>query len=219
MGSGKLLYKIYYKIRFHFLALRLTWNTFCTKVFLRAMGVSYGDKFRIRGKLFLDNRGTLEIGNNVTFNSASWANPIGGIDKIYIQISKNARLKIGDFTGISNTAITCQRDISIGSYVMIGADCKIYDTDFHPMNVQDRVGQYRDDTKTVSKPIVIEDGAFIGGGSYILKGSFIGKNAIIGAGSVVTGHVPEGEIWAGNPARFIKKIPMPGGGTTMPGVG
>lgn len=28
---------------------------------------------------------------------------------------------------------------------------------------------------------------------------------IVGAGSVVTKNIPDGEIWAGSPARFIKK--------------
>ena len=54
--------------------------------------------------------------------------------------------------------------------------------------------------------MVIEDGVFVGGGSYILKGSHIGRNSIIGAGSVVAGGVPDNEIWAGNPACFIKRV-------------
>lgn len=53
---------------------------------------------------------------------------------------------------------------------------------------------------------VIEDGASIGAGSVILCGITIGRNAMIGAGSVVTKDVPEGELWYGNPARFIRKI-------------
>ena len=30
-------------------------------------------------------------------------------------------------------------------------------------------------------------------------------DAVVGAGSVVTKSVPAGEIWAGNPARFLRK--------------
>ena len=40
----------------------------------------------------------------------------------------------------------------------------------------------------------------------ILKGVTIGKEAVIGAGSVVSCDVPDGEIWAGNPARFVRRI-------------
>lgn len=49
-------------------------------------------------------------------------------------------------------------------------------------------------------------GASIGANSTILPGVTIGQNAIIGAGSVVTKDIPSGELWLGNPARFIRKI-------------
>lgn len=49
-------------------------------------------------------------------------------------------------------------------------------------------------------------GASIGAGSTILSGIVIGENAMIGAGSVVTKNVPAGEVWVGNPAKFIKNI-------------
>ena len=49
-------------------------------------------------------------------------------------------------------------------------------------------------------------GASIGAGSTILPGIVIGENAMIGAGSVVTKNVPAGEVWVGNPAKFIKNI-------------
>ena len=53
---------------------------------------------------------------------------------------------------------------------------------------------------------VIRKGASIGAGSVILCGIEIGERAMIGAGSVVTKDVPAGELWVGNPARFVRKI-------------
>ena|ERR1035437_5490170 len=52
----------------------------------------------------------------------------------------------------------------------------------------------------------IEDGASIGANATILGGVRIGAGAMVGAGSVVTRDVPAGELWVGNPARYIKKI-------------
>lgn len=56
------------------------------------------------------------------------------------------------------------------------------------------------------EPTIVKRGASIGAGSTILCGVTIGENAIIGIGSVVTKDVPAGEVWVGNPARFLKKI-------------
>lgn len=52
---------------------------------------------------------------------------------------------------------------------------------------------------------LIKNGASIGAGSTILCGVTIGENAMIGVGSVVTHDVPAGEVWVGNPARFLKR--------------
>lgn len=55
-------------------------------------------------------------------------------------------------------------------------------------------------------PTIVKHGASIGVGSTILCGITIGENAMIGAGSVVTKDVPAGELWFGNPAKFVRKI-------------
>lgn len=52
--------------------------------------------------------------------------------------------------------------------------------------------------------VYIGDRSFIGTGTIISKDVRIGNNVIIGAGSVVTKNIPDNEIWAGNPAKFIK---------------
>lgn len=58
----------------------------------------------------------------------------------------------------------------------------------------------------VLEKTTIKRGASIGAGSTVLCGITIGEGAMIGAGSVVTKNVPAGEVWVGNPARFLKKI-------------
>ena len=53
---------------------------------------------------------------------------------------------------------------------------------------------------------ILRKGASIGAGAVLLCGIEIGEKAMIGAGSVVTKNVPAGELWAGNPAKFIRRI-------------
>lgn len=54
--------------------------------------------------------------------------------------------------------------------------------------------------------ITIKQGASIGAGSVVMGGVTIGEKALIGVGSVVTHDVPAGELWYGNPARFVRKL-------------
>lgn len=57
------------------------------------------------------------------------------------------------------------------------------------------------------KPVHIGKNAWIGAGATILPGVTVGDNAVVGAASVVTKDVAADTIVAGNPARFIKRIP------------
>lgn len=53
---------------------------------------------------------------------------------------------------------------------------------------------------------VVKKGASIGANATIICGITIGEGSMIGAGSVVTKDVPAGEIWVGNPAKFLRKV-------------
>ena len=57
--------------------------------------------------------------------------------------------------------------------------------------------------KTIVKDTVIGDNVFLGLNSIIMPGVTVGNNVIIGANSTVTKNVPDGELWAGNPAKKI----------------
>lgn len=47
---------------------------------------------------------------------------------------------------------------------------------------------------------------FVGAGAIILPSSSIGAESILGAQSLLSGHIPEGQVWGGNPARFIMTL-------------
>lgn len=51
----------------------------------------------------------------------------------------------------------------------------------------------------------IKKRAHIGANTIICKPVTIGEDAIVGAGSIVTKNIPANEVWAGNPAKFIRK--------------
>jgi acetyltransferase-like isoleucine patch superfamily enzyme len=59
--------------------------------------------------------------------------------------------------------------------------------------------------KVTTKPIIIEDEAWIGGNAVITAGVTIGKHSVIAAGAVVTKDIPPFSIAVGNPARVIKR--------------
>lgn len=59
--------------------------------------------------------------------------------------------------------------------------------------------------KYVRGKVKIGNDVFIGAHSIICKPVTIGDHAVVAAGSVVTKDIPEGEIWGGVPAKFIKK--------------
>lgn len=149
--------------------------------------------------------GKCSIGNNFSMNNSIKGNPIGSYRKCTFFVDRNAVLTIGEHVGISQTAIICHKSITIGNYVKMGGGVSIYDTDFHSLNPEIR--KSKDDLRQrIEKPVVIKDNVFIGAHSIILKGVTIGKNSIIGAGSVVTKSVPDNQIWAGNPAKFIRNL-------------
>ncbi|KAF4319041.1 hypothetical protein BBO99_00004653 [Phytophthora kernoviae] len=91
-------------------------------------------------------------------------------------------------------------EITIGSRVLFAPNVQIY-TATHPLGPKARFSGYE-----LGKPITIEDDVWIGGNAVVMPGIRIGRGAVIGAGSVVTKDVPPFCVYAGNPAKFIKKI-------------
>jgi sugar O-acyltransferase (sialic acid O-acetyltransferase NeuD family) len=51
----------------------------------------------------------------------------------------------------------------------------------------------------------ISEGAYIGSGALVREHRTIGSGALVGMGAVVTHDVPAHEVWAGVPARYVRK--------------
>ena len=171
---------------------------------LKELGFILPDSVIVHGRIRIYGSGKIYIGDNSRINSGEKYNPIGGANHTSFSLRNGGEIIIGRNVGISNSAFVSQRQIIVEDDVRIGGNCKIYDTDFHSIRYEYRMKT--PDNNIKSCPIRICKGAFIGAHCIILKGVRIGEKSVVGAGSVVTKSIPDGEIWAGNPAHFIKKI-------------
>ena len=169
-------------------------------------GVNFADNLKVYGtiKVHVTRRGKVHIGNNFSINSGGKFNIIGRQQKNTFWIE--GQLIIGNNVGMSSTAIVCKHDIEIGDNVTIGGNTVIYDTDFHAIDSAVRTNKLQDGQHAKWGKVKINNNVFIGAHTSILKGVTIGENAIIGACSVVTKNIPANEMWAGNPAKFIRTI-------------
>lgn len=162
--------------------------------------------FISKGLPVLSIQGAVTIGKNFKINNTISDNPIGRNYKCMFVVRKNGQLTIGNNVGMSGVSIVCQKKITIGNNVKLGGNICIYDTDFHALNSVYRKNNKEDGENTNTKAIIIDENVFIGAHSTILKGVCIGENSIIGACSVVTKDIPSNQVWAGNPAKFIKNM-------------
>ncbi len=108
---------------------------------------------------------------------------------------------IGSYVEISGAVIG--NNVSVGAYSFIPQGVEIADNVRIGPNVH-FTHEFPPRERGDWAPIYVDEGAMIGTGAIIMPGVTIGKNAIIGAGAVVTKSVPDGETWAGVPARRIK---------------
>lgn len=203
-----ILYKIIRKI---LVSLILLSNKFATWVILYCNNVQF-QRFQTTGVPYVSiaRGGNCLIKSNFRMNNGNLGNPIGRPQRCILFVDRGASLSIGENVGISSTAIVAHQQITIGNNVKIGGGVCIYDTDFHSLDPKSRQNVSDDKAQKRNKPVSIGDNVFIGAHSTILKGVSIGDNSIIGACSVVTRSIPENEIWAGNPAKFIKKQMLDG---------
>lgn len=141
---------------------------------------------------------------------------IGDRVRIYTWAAFNVEpaglIEIADDCTLVGPVFMCAEHIQIGRRVIVSYNVTIADSDFHPLDPEQRkqdaianapLGDKRRRPPLICKPVVIEDDVWIGIGAIILKGVTIGAGARIGAGAVVARDVPAGACVGGNPARPI----------------
>ena len=180
------------------------------KLMLRAQHIKYWKNLRLIGfpVIFRFPNSKIVMGKNIKINSSFLSNLLGLYQRMIIIAKNGGRIKIGDNVGMSGSTIYAWDEITIGDNTIIGANCKIIDNDFHPIDTDVRRKDMQNHTVTadrvLKKPVHIGKNVFIGCNSLILKGTEIGDDCIVGAGSVVSGTFPPGSVIAGNPARVIR---------------
>lgn len=141
----------------------------------------------------------LRLGSNVRVYT--WAE---------FSVEPQGEIAIGDDSILVGPIFMCAERIIVGLRVIISYHVTIADCDFHPLDPaarrRDALANARGGDASlrpplVSRPVVIEDDAWIGIGAIVLKGVRIGRGARVAAGAVVTRDVPDGATVAGNPAR------------------
>ena len=112
-----------------------------------------------------------------------------------LQITMGARV----YRNAGCVLLDCAR-IDIGDDVLMGPGVQLL-TVGHPMDYETRKTGLE-----IAKPIVIGEGAWIGGGAIILPGVTIGARSVIGAGAIVTRNVEADVLAFGNPARVVRRL-------------
>lgn len=174
---------------------------------LKINGISCED-LRSNGRPFfrIHPNGNLFIGHSLRLNNGKRFNVIGYTQPCVLFVGEGAMLKIGNNVGLSQASIICHYNIEIGNNVKLGGGVKVFDTDFHSLSPDDRLDHSRDMLNKKKSAVKIGNNVFVGAGSIILKAVEIGDNSVVGAGSVVTKSIPTNQIWAGNPAKFIRSL-------------
>jgi carbonic anhydrase/acetyltransferase-like protein (isoleucine patch superfamily) len=143
------------------------------------------------------------IGKGCAFRSAPWSNQVGLNRACMLStLREGAEIAIGESSGFSGTVIGAAERIAIGPRVLVGGNCTITDTDWHPIDAAARMT----DAPAKSAPVVIEADVFLSMNVTVLKGVTIGEGTVVAANSVVSRSLPAGVIAGGAPANVLKKL-------------
>ena len=175
-------------------------------VWWRLRGLSLGGGWRCYGLPIIQRhrQSEIRVGRRLALRSSPASNPLGPNRPVIISTRRaGASITIGDDFGMTGGSLVCEQRISIGDRVWVGANAIITDTDFHPLDPEQRRTQ---PSAANTAPVTIADDVFVGMNALVLKGVTIGAGSVLAAGCVVARDVPPRSVVAGNPARVVREL-------------
>lgn len=170
-------------------------------LFGRPKGFILNQNIKCFGNVVWRIYGSVETSYGIELYGGLIGNLISQGKPTVVVVERGARLYLGQNVKGSSVEIYSKHSISIGDYTMLGSGVRIWDSDFHSMDINERL--YGED-KAETSAVNIGEKVFIGANVTVLKGVTIGDCAVIGANSLVTKDIGKNEVWAGNPAKKIK---------------
>ena len=173
------------------------YSAFCL-FFLRLRGAKIPLSSYIGGKRKIKKAKYLKVGKGTRIHSGA---KFLCYDSNFDQ-KLNPEIKIGNDVYINDDCLIIATDkVTIEDHASFGHRVELI-TDNHGLDVE--VASYLENP-IISKPVTIQEGAWLGNNVIVLPGVTIGKKAVIGAGSIVTHDIPPYSIAVGSPAKVIKR--------------
>jgi acetyltransferase-like isoleucine patch superfamily enzyme len=177
---------------------------------LRSSFESFGPRSRISLPAQLEGTERIALGNHVYLGPGCWlltheppSAPPDAPGRTPAAAG-GGRLEIGDGTSIAGYCVfSAAASIRIGRKVLFARNVYVADH---------RHGFERTDLPVIeqpladTRPIVVEDGAWLGQNVVILPGVTVGRGAVVGANSVVREDVPARCVAVGAPARVVREL-------------
>lgn len=187
---GRALYQLHYGV---IIGSRWLYINLYVQPLFQARCARVGKRLRLEGMPFVWGQAQVFLGDDVALG--------GNVSIVSGSVVANPRIEIGDRSSVGwNTLFTVDREVVVEADVLISFDCRIADSDGHPLDPLRRANHESPDPENI-RPVRICRYAWIGNGAFILKGVTIGEGAIVGANSMVTRDVPPYAIAFGNPAK------------------
>lgn len=115
--------------------------------------------------------------------------------KPYIYIHYPWKLTIGDYSWLAECRIENLAEVSIGKNVCVSQNAMLLTGNHNYKKV---------DFDLITKPIILEDGAWIGANATVCPGVIAASHAVLTVGAVATKNLDAYAVYQGNPAVKIK---------------